>query len=228
MGRNEKPNDRLARGIYSASTSGVSTAQDFLKPFKMHTFKRTQFRAPLARGIYSASTQGVPRSSDFLNRFKMLTLKRTQVRAPTRAFSPITPLMVLVCLLPWLSPAAEMIQSDVCIYGGTAAGVAAAVEAARSGKTAVIAEFGNHLGGMTSGGLSQTDIGNKGAIGGIAREFYRRMGKHYGKEEQWLLEPSVAENIFFEFVNETKTPVYVQQHLASVKKEGARISEITM
>ncbi|MDB6108389.1 MAG: xanthan lyase, partial [Pedosphaera sp.] len=106
-------------------------------------------------------------------------------------------LFLLACSLQ----SAEIITADVCIYGGTAGGVAAAVETARLGKTAVIAEFGSHLGGMSSGGLSQTDIGNKAAIGGIAREFYRRMGKHYGKEEQWSFEPSVAEDIFFTFVN---------------------------
>lgn len=132
----------------------------------------------------------------------------------------------LLCALPIF--AGEVVTSDVCIYGGTVAGVTAAVETARLGKTAVIAEFGYHLGGMTSGGLSQTDIGNKGAIGGIAREFYRRMGKHYGKEEIWTLEPSVAENVLFQFVNESKTPVYFHQRLASVKKDGARITEITM
>ncbi|HEX4644399.1 MAG TPA: FAD-dependent oxidoreductase, partial [Verrucomicrobiae bacterium] len=139
-----------------------------------------------------------------------------------------TLLVILISVFPSLSPAAEIIQSDVCIYGGTAAGVAAAVETARSGKTAVIAEFGSHLGGMSSGGLSQTDIGNKSAIGGIAREFYQRVGRHYGKPEQWTFEPGVAENIFFDLVNEARTPVYFQQRLAAVKKDGRRIVEITM
>src|SRR5579884_1147225 len=126
------------------------------------------------------------------------------------------------------SPAAEIITSDVCVYGGTPGGVVAAVEAARLGKKAVIAEFGFHLGGMTSGGLSQTDIGNKAAIGGISREFYRRIGQHYGKPEQWTFEPGVAENIFFQMLNEAKVPVYFHQRLASVKKERGRIVEITM
>jgi len=134
----------------------------------------------------------------------------------------------LCCLLSATAPASEIITSDICIYGGTAAGVVAGVEAARLGKTAVIAEFGYHLGGMSSGGLSQTDIGNKAAIRGIAREFYRRMGQHYGKDEQWSFEPSVAEKIFFQMVNEARVPVYFHQRLAAVKKEGARIVEITM
>lgn len=122
------------------------------------------------------------------------------------------------CLLVSRVTAAEIITADVCVYGGTAGGVAAAVEAARLGKTVVVAEFGSHLGGMSSGGLSQTDIGNKGAIGGISREFYRRMGRHYGKEEQWSFEPSVAKAIFFQMVNEAKVPVYFHQRLVSVKK----------
>ncbi len=137
-------------------------------------------------------------------------------------------LTLFVLFLAHAAHAAEIIDADICIYGGTAGGVAAAVESARLGRKAVIAEFGSHLGGMSSGGLSQTDIGNKAAIGGIAREFYQRLGKHYGKDEQWMFEPSVAENIFFDFVNESRAPVYFQQRLASVKKEGARIVEVTM
>lgn len=137
----------------------------------------------------------------------------------------------LFCLLLGLLPGlvgAEIIETEVCIYGGTAAGVAAAVQVARMGHKAVIVEFGSHLGGMTSGGLSQTDIGNKAAIGGISREFYRRMGRHYGQFEQWLLEPSVAEDVFFDFVNESAIPVYFHQRLAEVRKRGSKISEITL
>ena len=144
--------------------------------------------------------------------------------------------------------AAEVIEADLCVYGGTARGVAAAVQAARMGKTAVIAEFGNHLGGLTSGGLGATDIGNKAAIGGIAREFYHRIALHYATSNawrssrateyfaqrggrsteselkspdatMWTFEPHVAEDIFFQMVNEAKVAVYFQQRLASVKKE---------
>lgn len=124
--------------------------------------------------------------------------------------------------------AAEIIEADLCVYGGTSGGIVAAVQAARVGKTAVLVEFGSHLGGMTTGGLGATDIGNKAAIGGIAHEFYRRLGRHYGKDEQWTFEPHVAENLFFQMINEARVPVYLQQRLASVKKEGARLAEITM
>jgi len=59
-------------------------------------------------------------------------------------------------------------QYDVVIYGGTASGVAAAVQAKRMGKSVVVIEPTRRLGGLTSGGLGQTDIGNKAAIGGLA------------------------------------------------------------
>src|SRR2546426_6870969 len=101
------------------------------------------------------------------------------------AFASVAP--ALLCLSS-VSVATETIQADICIYGGTAAGVAAAVQATRMGKKAVIAEFGSHVGGMTSGGLGATDIGNKGAIGGIAREFYQRVAQHYSRDEAWRFE----------------------------------------
>lgn len=138
-------------------------------------------------------------------------------------------IVVILLSLGFLpSPGAEIINTDICIYGGTASGVASAVEVSRSGKTAVIVEFGNHLGGMSSGGLGQTDIGNKAAIGGISREFYQRVGKHYGKTEQWTFEPGVAERVFLDMVKDSKAQVRFRQRLLSVKKEGARIVEITM
>jgi hypothetical protein len=123
---------------------------------------------------------------------------------------------------------ADIIESDICIYGGTSGGVIAAVQAGRMGKRAVIAEFGKHLGGLTSGGLTYTDIGNKAAIGGLSREFYRALGKHYRKEEAWTFEPGVAEREFIRLAKEANVPVYFQQRLASVEKDGARITAIRM
>src|SRR5213596_3882989 len=96
--------------------------------------------------------------------------------------------LLSLCLRGFDLRSAEIIESDICVYGGTSAGVAAAVQARRMGKTAVIVEFGRHLGGLTSGGLGATDIGNKAAIGGIAREFYERVAKHYANDAAWVFE----------------------------------------
>jgi NADPH-dependent 2,4-dienoyl-CoA reductase/sulfur reductase-like enzyme len=59
-------------------------------------------------------------------------------------------------------------EVDVVVYGGTAAGIAAAVQVKRMGRSVVVIEPSDRIGGLTTGGLGQTDIGNKAAIGGIA------------------------------------------------------------
>src|SRR3954470_11671477 len=84
--------------------------------------------------------------------------------------------------------AQNALETDICVYGGTAGGVAAAVQATRMGKSVVLLEFGSHLGGLTSGGLGATDIGNKAAIGGISREFYHRIALHYARSDAWYFE----------------------------------------
>jgi hypothetical protein len=137
-------------------------------------------------------------------------------------------LFLFIFLAPISAAFAETYDSDLVIYGGTAGGVAAAVQGARAGMKVTLLEFGNHLGGMTSGGLGQTDIGNKAAIGGISREFYQRVGKHYGTNEAWTFEPHVAEDILFQMVNEARVTLFLSQRLATVAKKGARIRDITM
>jgi len=119
-------------------------------------------------------------------------------------------------------------EANLCIYGATSGGVIAAIHAARRGRSVLLLAFGAHVGGMTSGGLGATDIGNKGAIGGISREFYRRLGRHYGKQESWTFEPSAAEGLFLEMLGEAGIEVIYEQHLSQVLKEGPRILEITM
>ncbi|NNJ24517.1 FAD-dependent oxidoreductase [Alienimonas chondri] len=79
-------------------------------------------------------------------------------------------------------------EADVVIYGGTSGGIAAAIQVRRMGKSVLLIEPSSHLGGLTTGGLGATDIGNKAAIGGISREFYTRVGKHYADSASWVQE----------------------------------------
>lgn len=74
---------------------------------------------------------------------------------------------------------------DIVIYGATSAGVIAAVQAQRMGKSAVVIGPDKHLGGLTAGGLGFTDSGRKEVIGGLARDFYHRLWLHYDKPETW-------------------------------------------
>jgi hypothetical protein len=136
-------------------------------------------------------------------------------------------LWLLVVSLADVSVFAITVQTDICIFGGTAAGVMAAVQTAKMGKTVVVIEPGRHLGGMTSGGLGWTDVGNKAGIGGLARQFYRDLGRHYGKAEAWTFEPHVAEQEFIDLLKQEKVTVYYQQPLAAVKTGQGRILELT-
>ncbi|MEZ0296582.1 MAG: FAD-dependent oxidoreductase [Candidatus Methylacidiphilales bacterium] len=118
------------------------------------------------------------------------------------------------------------IDVDVCIYGGTSAGVTAAVQARRSGLSVVVLHSGAFLGGLSAGGLGFTDVGNQRAVGGIAREFYKRVGKAYGVVEEWRFEPHVAEQVFKDFIAETDTPVYYNVRLRGLSKANDKITSI--
>jgi ribulose 1,5-bisphosphate synthetase/thiazole synthase len=112
----------------------------------------------------------------------------------------LIPILIGSSLQPSLAQQPNKKDYDICIYGGTSSGVIAAYTAAKFGKTVLLIEPGKHLGGMSSGGLGLTDIGNKYAISGLALDFYRRIGQHYGKFEQWVFEPHVAENLFLDYI----------------------------
>jgi len=115
---------------------------------------------------------------------------------------------------------------DVCVYGGTASGVIAAYSAAKMGSSVILVGPDITLGGMTTGGLGFTDIGNKKAVTGISRQFYRRLGQHYGKLEQWVFEPHVAENILEEYVSEGGFEVVRNAPLERAVLSGRRIKAI--
>ena len=166
--------------------------------------------------------------------------------------------MRLLFLLPALfAVSASAADYDVVIYGGTCAAVSAAVQASKMGKTAVIVGPDKHLGGLSSGGIGYTDSGNKAVIGGLARDFYHRVWKHYvdevawtwqkksefgakgqgtpaidgAEQTMWLFEPHVAEQIFEDYVKENHIPVLRDEWLDrehGVKLEGGRITAITM
>ncbi|MFT5131047.1 MAG: hypothetical protein ACI8W8_004681 [Rhodothermales bacterium] len=127
----------------------------------------------------------------------------------------------------------EAAEYDVVVYGQTSAGVMAAVQAKRMGKSVILVGPDTHLGGLSSGGLGSTDIGNKQAIAGLSREFYQRIGTHYGKAEMWKFEPHVAEKVFNDFVAEHKIEVHRDEWLDRAPKKGVavkngRIVSVTM
>jgi len=163
--------------------------------------------------------------------------------------------LLIPSLLAFRLVAAE--TYDVVVYGGTSAGVIAAVQAKKMGKSVLIVGPDVHLGGLSSGGLGYTDTGNKAVIGGLARNFYHRVWAEYQKDStwawqrqeafgnkgqgtvamdkdertMWIFEPSVAEKVFEDYVKEFGLTVLRDEWLdraKGVRLTDGRIAEITM
>lgn len=125
---------------------------------------------------------------------------------------------------------------DLVVYGGTAGGVMTAVSGARHGLKTVLLEPGRHVGGMVTGGLSGTDVGKIEVIGGMALEFYWRMGRHYDLDRHlqsvaWMPEPGAGEKVMREMLAEAKVTVLFEHRLrekTGVIKRGARVAEVVM
>ncbi len=174
------------------------------------------------------------------------------MQATHSAICPLRSLAVAVAVVATSSAAST---HEIVIYGGTSGGVAAAVQAARMGKSVILIEPTRFLGGLTTGGLGATDIGNKRAIGGVSREFYQRVKRHYTDPQAWTLqtresyfakkphgqaaeedamwtfEPHVATAIVNALVAEAKVTVVFGERLdlaRGVVKDGTRITRIVM
>lgn len=161
---------------------------------------------------------------------------------------------LLVGLMTACQPSGTVPEYDIVIYGGTSAGIAAAIQAKRMNKSVILIEPDNRIGGLTTGGLGQTDIGNKIAIGGISREFYERVKTYYDQPENWkwqkreeyrdggqtrtgpeenamwTFEPSVALAIYEKWLEEDQISLVKNEKLDrenGVVKENGKITSIT-
>jgi hypothetical protein len=151
--------------------------------------------------------------------------------------------LVFTAFVPSGTAAAETLEADVCVFGGTSGGVVAAIQAARQGKRSILVEPGQHLGGMTAGGLSAVDIGDPRSVGGIAREYFTKLADTVGVKLAWnkdfksvgggpatggayAIEPHRAEQLFAEMAKDAGVRVEYGARLETVKKNGSRIAEL--
>ena len=138
---------------------------------------------------------------------------------------------------------------DIVIYGCTSAGIVAAVQAVRMEQSVIVVCPEQHLGGLSASGLGWTDSGDKSVIGGLSRDFYRRLKTYYDSDDawqqqdkadyshyvasddaMWVFEPHVAEQVFEDLVDEFAIDVRRDEWLdreQGVSVEGARITSIT-
>jgi len=119
--------------------------------------------------------------------------------------------------LPSFSSAAAADNPDICIYGGTASGVMAAVTAAKQGRSVVLIEPSRWLGGMTGGGLSHVDWGREKAVGGTALSI---LSKNYDDAQY--------RQVFRELVKKYRIRVIDEHRISAVQKDGAAIRSLTL
>lgn len=112
-------------------------------------------------------------------------------------------------------------QYDLVIVGGTPGGIMSAIAAAKEGKTSVILERTNHIGGLPANGLGATDIATRGATTGLFSDFINRIKLYYtakyGADSRQVkdcsdgfhFEPSVGEIILEQMLAEHKTKVTI-------------------
>jgi hypothetical protein len=150
----------------------------------------------------------------------------------------------------------NLFEADVIVYGGTSAGVMAAVEVVQSGKTVILVTPETHLGGLTASGLGWTDTGKKEVIGGLSRNFYHRIWQYYNQDQawvwqkkeeyggrgqgtpaidgskrtMWIFEPHVAEKVYEDYIAEYKINTFREEWLdraSGVRKKNGKIVSMT-
>eukprot|EP00039_Didymoeca_costata_P002789 m.62590 g.62590 ORF g.62590 m.62590 type:complete len:676 (+) comp11522_c0_seq1:106-2133(+) len=147
--------------------------------------------------------------------------------------------ILLCCLIITVFPCSVVPaeQWDVLVYGSTPGGILSAVAAARHlqqtqkiTRVALLSQR-EHIGGMCSGGLGQSDIGScPDIIGGLALEFFQRNAKFYPTPQPrapWNLEPHIAKKVFLDMMNESNVILLPPAQVTSVGSEGTVLKNIT-
>jgi len=183
------------------------------------------------------------------------TLIKIQIRMKkTKTLMPFI-LFFIIILVSCNDNEEKQAFADIVIYGGTSAGISAAIQSARLGKSVLLIEPTNRLGGLTTGGLGQTDIGNKQVIGGVSREFYQNIKKYYddstnwvwqmqseykdggqtrsdkNEDAMWTFEPSAALKVYQAMIKDLDIQIIYNQRLdrtTEVQKTDNTIKFITM
>ncbi len=153
-------------------------------------------------------------------------------------------LVFLVCFVAPIniSQGTTTHEYDIVVYGGTSAGIIAAIQAAKMDQSVVLVSPTQHLGGLTTGGLGRTDTGDTSSIGGLSREFYQRIKTYYDQEEAWEyqhrdhyqgykeeadamwgFEPHVAQKVYHQWLDEYHIPVLTGQKLN--RKNGVLVRD---
>ena len=128
---------------------------------------------------------------------------------------------------------------DIVIAGATPGGIAAALAAARLGRTVALVSPSPWIGGMMTGGLSRTDFGSMKSAGGVFKEFVDRVNAYYteayganspqvkASRGGYYFEPRVAKWVFHQMLAEQpRITVLLDHHSSGAQVLGGRLAEL--
>jgi hypothetical protein len=121
--------------------------------------------------------------------------------------------------------------ADVVVYGGTPAGVTAAVAAARLGASVLVLEPSRHIGGLSTSGLVTAESEHMllDSFSGLALEFYTRLGRAYGQPGPvFYWESKIAEMVFEELLAGADVPVRFGSLLERVDKRDDLVRAVAL
>jgi hypothetical protein len=149
--------------------------------------------------------------------------------------------LALLTITPSQAQPQNEATADVVVYGSTPGGFCAAIAAAREGATVILLEPTDHLGAMSTGGLSHCDSNQmvRSTVMGLFDEWHKRVVKDYSDrglaapydptqkdQSLWIFEPHVAMRVTKQMLDEAGVTVLTERYLESVTKEGPRIKSL--
>ncbi|MEQ8766233.1 MAG: FAD-dependent oxidoreductase [Planctomycetota bacterium] len=129
-------------------------------------------------------------------------------------------------------------EADVLVYGSSPGGFCAAIAAAREGARVILVEPTDHIGGLSTGGLSHCDSNqmDRSTLRGLFDEWHRRIVEDYTDRglaapydptqkdtARWTFEPHVAMRVTRDMLDEAGVRVVTEHWLTGVEKSGATL-----
>jgi hypothetical protein len=150
-------------------------------------------------------------------------------------------LLFTVVILSSAASACAQDGADVIVYGSTPGGFCAAIAAAREGASVILLEPTQHVGGLSTGGLSHCDSNQmaRETLMGLFDEWHRRIVKDYTDRglpapydatlkdtAKWTFEPHVAMRVTLAMLKQNRVSLKTGCYLRAATKDGPRITSL--